>query len=106
MYICEECGTVFTYPNAVEWKENHGDGIVEPCAMGVCPECGSDMWVTAYQCDNCGEWFHCLDIFGGYCCPCIEKLSTKDTLLEYVENKCLDDYADALREILKREKGK
>ena len=55
MFICTECGKIFSNP--ARWKEDRGEYFGFPtCEEFVgCPYCHG-VHTEAYQCDDCGKW--------------------------------------------------
>ena len=53
MYICLDCGEVFSQPR--RYKETHGLESPPYEIFYVCPCCGGD-YTETYQCDECGDW--------------------------------------------------
>lgn len=60
MYICNKCGTTFSEPE-VEHGYMNCEYWGAKCYMDdsteVCPECHSEDFEEAEQCEWCGEWF-------------------------------------------------
>jgi hypothetical protein len=60
MYICKDCGDVFEHPEVTREKDYVGEGghygAIYSCDES-CPCCGSENFVEACECANCGEWF-------------------------------------------------
>lgn len=79
MYICMHCGNQFE-----EIDRKHYDS-----ATGVyeeyCPNCGSDFFEEAEQCEICGDWHAVGYLNGGVCESCMEKQSTIENALAWGE---------------------
>lgn len=60
MYICNECGEIFSDHKIVKDPRPYGEQIVHE-EFGVCPHCNSDDWSEAEQCERCGEYVAELD---------------------------------------------
>ena len=55
MYICLECGRIFSEP--AKWKEDRGEYFGSPAyeEWWGCPNCHGD-YAETYRCNRCGEW--------------------------------------------------
>ena len=53
MFICLECGYVFSEPEY--WEETHGLDYGPYEKWSGCPRCRSS-YAETYPCDRCGEW--------------------------------------------------
>ena len=53
MFVCIECGKVFSEPKY--WEETHGLEYGPYETFSGCPSCGGAFTET-YRCDYCGEW--------------------------------------------------
>lgn len=67
MYICNDCGEVFSDHKIIEDPRPYGMGYVNE-RFGVCPHCDSDDWSEAEQCTRCGEYF--AELEDGLCDVC------------------------------------
>lgn len=54
MYICNDCGEVFSDYKIIEDPRPYGMGYVNE-RFGVCPHCDSDDCCEAVECERCGE---------------------------------------------------
>ena len=56
-YICNECGCVFDDDEAGTITEYEGEGVMRgPIYYSCCPECRSEDFSEAKECDMCGEY--------------------------------------------------
>ena len=55
MYICNECGEIFSDHKIIREPRPYGMGVAYE-EFGVCPHCDSDDWSEAEQCERCGEY--------------------------------------------------
>ena len=55
MFVCLECGHVFSEDEVAVWEETHGLDIPPYERWSGCPNCKGG-YVEAHQCDDCGEW--------------------------------------------------
>ena len=57
MFICVDCGHIFSEDEVGVWEESRGEYWGFPCSeeMCGCPRCKGD-YVKTYECDRCGEW--------------------------------------------------
>lgn len=57
MFICKDCGDVFEHPEVTREKDYVGEGgnygAIYSCEES-CPSCGSENFVEACECANCG----------------------------------------------------
>ena len=53
MYVCIECGKIFTEPDY--WEERHGLDTGPYEHFSGCPICNGN-YMDAYRCDECDEW--------------------------------------------------
>ena len=64
MYYCEKCGEYFKEPHLrIEYIYHSELGSESPyyperVATAVCPNCGNEDYIGAYECELCGEPFH------------------------------------------------
>ena len=54
MYICNDCGEIFSDHKIIEDPRPYGIQTVYE-RFGVCPHCESDDWSEAVECVRCGE---------------------------------------------------
>lgn len=84
MYICKECGGVFSEP----WQDkNH---------KYTCPDCGHKNFERANQCKICKEYFVSINSYDKYCCECVE--SALDQLRRAIDRHVDPDYVELLRD--------
>ena len=83
MYKCKQCERLFDTPEII--KERTGvfsEGRAEEFEVGVCPNCGSEVYENVYPCECCGEYTE-----DDFCESCMEDME-----------KCLavafDDFTD------------
>lgn len=86
MYICRDCGEIFTEDELEEedcsfYTEYWGSDILVPYTDYKCPYCGSKDFVNACRCENCGEW--CDPDDEGLCDGCGKELS-RDISTTYI----------------------
>ena len=55
MYVCVECGCVFSEPDY--WEETHGLDYGPYESWSGCPCCGG-AYVETFKCDCCDEWIN------------------------------------------------
>lgn len=67
MYICNECGEVFSEPKIIEEHHPYGMGYATE-DWAVCPCCGEEDICEAKKCKRCGEYF--AELHEGYCDCC------------------------------------
>lgn len=53
MFVCIECGEVFTVPD--RWEEKHGFNYGPFEQFSGCPYCGG-AYAEAHKCSCCDEW--------------------------------------------------
>lgn len=82
MYVCKECGSVFSTP---EFPKR---------GKAVCPDCGSKNFTEAEHCKTCHSYF-ISDGYAEYCPECIKK--AEEQLREAVLQKVDPDYIELLR---------
>lgn len=67
MYICNDCGEVFSDHKIVKDPRPYGMSVAYE-EFGVCPHCNSDDWSEAEQCVRCGEYV--AELHDGFCDCC------------------------------------
>ena len=86
MYICKDCGSVFSTP---AWKKG----------KSVCPDCGGKHTVEASYCKLCHDYFIPVgtELWDNteYCNDCLEKAT--EQLREAILQRVDPDYIDLLR---------
>ena len=73
MYKCKECGALFEQPKEI-YDDPSAAGVSLPSGCYVyeeCPDCGSDDFEKAVECDHCGE-YHTNDV--ALCDDCMKEL--------------------------------
>ena len=57
MFICLDCGHIFSEDEISIWQEDRGEYWGTPCYEEIsgCPCCKGD-YVETYRCDCCDEW--------------------------------------------------
>jgi len=70
MYICLHCGHEFEDIDRKHY--DHGTGVWEE----YCPNCGSEDFEEAEQCDLCGDWHVAENVTNGVCEKCLEESAT------------------------------
>ena len=60
MYVCLNCGCIFSEDDVATWQESRGEFWGIPCSETVsgCPICKGD-YVKTYRCGCCTEWIDC-----------------------------------------------
>lgn len=81
MYICRDCGSLFSTPSFKNRK-------------AVCPDCGSKNYTEAEYCKTCHSYF-IADGYTEYCPECIER--AEEQLREAILQKVDADYIELLR---------
>lgn len=92
MYICRDCGEIFTEDELEEedcsfYTEYWGSNIRVPYTDYKCPYCGSKNFADAYRCENCGEW--CDPDDDGLCDDC--SLKSPDEHDKELEGEDVED---------------
>lgn len=73
MFICKDCGAVFSEPN-LTFDDPSAEGVALPSGAYVyehCPECGGDDFEMAEECTRCGAYHLGDDLL---CDDCKEEL--------------------------------
>ena len=88
MYICNKCKEVFDETHMRSEVVFESDGYQKWGYVDECPECGSEDFEEAVDCDLCGEWIpESKRIWGGVAhviCPdCAKSYFTLDLLKEF-----------------------
>lgn len=73
MFKCMHCGHEFDEPT-----NRYNRSITRPDEDGFCPNCGSDFFEEAEQCELCGEWHEVGYLHCGIC----EKCAARDDFRE------------------------
>lgn len=86
MYYCRDCGCIFDDHEAKIVEERHGFDFGPAEIWKYCPNCNSDDFTEAKQCEHCGEWFAEEDLLGSvFCEGCFnEMLEDKDWVAEQI----------------------
>lgn len=94
MWYCRNCDSRFE--DFDEEMERVSNDPVMDIPYGVCPYCGSDDFVNAIQCNECGEWYDEDDLVGGLCHECLaEAMNDIDLLKDYLEaSEQIEDFAE------------
>lgn len=80
MYICMHCGHWFDEPT-----NRYNRTVARPDDEGFCPNCGSDFFDEAEQCELCGEWHAADYLHCGVCKKCEEEKSTVENAFKWGE---------------------
>ena len=79
MNYCKNCGCIFDDDEAKIVEERHGFRGGNAEEFMYCPNCNSDDFTEARQCEECGEWFSEDDLFGGaFCEECLDEMYKAD----------------------------
>ena len=84
MYICKDCGSVFS---ALRYTRS---------GKYVCPECGSKNYSEAEYCKTCHTYF-ISDGYSEYCPECVER--AEEQLREAMLQKVDSDFIGLLRSV-------
>ena len=72
MYICEDCGTVFSETDFFVSRDYFW-GSPFDSRSECCPHCSSEDYGEAKECEVCGEYYGEEDLISGVCEECIDK---------------------------------
>lgn len=78
MFVCCECGHVFSEPEC--WEEQHGLDYGPYESFSGCPRCGG-AYTETYRCDCCGEYITDDYVQIGdemYCDNCFTRYNIRD----------------------------
>lgn len=90
MYYCRNCGCIFDDDEAKVVEERHGFQGGSAEEFMYCPNCDSDDFAEARQCEECGEWFSEDDLFGGaFCEECLDEMYQADK--EWFADKLIEE---------------
>lgn len=84
MYICRDCGSLFSAPEYTKSKKY------------VCPDCGSKNFTDAEYCKTCHSYF-IPDGYEEYCPECVER--AEEQLREAILQKVDNDFIELLRSV-------
>ena len=115
MYICKECGEVFSEPSTYEESYPYGESYATQ-TFGCCPCCGEGNYEEAKRCPECDEWVTEDEAYNGMCDNCkemyrkdivnaIANLFTKETL-DNLPDDIFDDLWEDLEKVYKEKAGK
>lgn len=77
MYKCLHCGHEFEDIDRKHY--DHGTGVWEE----YCPNCGSEDFEEAEQCELCGEWHVADKVHNGVCDDCLQKAETMGNVVAF-----------------------
>lgn len=94
MWHCRRCDANFETPDSK--RELASSDPVMYIPFGVCPYCGSDDYVKAVECKECGDWYDEDVLIGGICKDCLaEAMNNIDLLKDYLEaSEQIEDFAE------------
>lgn len=84
MLKCLECGETFFEPRIVEEMHGFNDGGPYE-KIAICRNCGSDAIETAYDCQECGEYFLSDEMIANHCEACVDKFIETDSLEMFIK---------------------
>ena len=87
MFICEECGEVFSEYEVNRWEDEIGEycGVPYTEKMSGCPNC-KGTYVEAKKCEKCGTWIR--EDSWDFCEECLNEYQNKENCLDIgAENK-------------------
>jgi hypothetical protein len=81
MYKCIDCDYIFDTPETQSEDYGYYTELGYRSAkqeFSVCPNCGSDCFREAYECEGCGDWFLKDEMIDDYCCDCYAEREEED----------------------------
>ena len=94
MYICRDCGEIFSKPETYTENHPYGMGYASE-TFGCCPCCGGD-YEEAVKCADCGEYFSDDELIDGMCEHCLKM--AREEIAKVIAKSFPKDYINKLPE--------
>lgn len=114
MYICRDCGEIFSEPETYTENHPYGMGYASE-TFGCCPCCGGD-YEEAVKCADCEEYFLQDDLNNGMCEYCVNNAREEiakavvnlfpKNIINNLPEDIFDDVWEDIQKVYKNKVGK